>query len=354
MATSRTDSLIGSATSDYTTLQAWEDDIGVGLGGSTNLVTDDYDHHGWVKAGELDQELTISGHTTDATHRITLQSDHSSRPGGSGTPTDSFTGDADRELFYDTTYAAVITTSGYAISPLIQDDFTLIERLQFAMSSGNKHGMQLDATDITVNRCIFEGRGSSTSSSYKAFGVTNSADDYIIKACLFIEVAANYSYLPDEHPGKIYNCSFARSAGTTSVALATNYGRPDIQNNALFTNNAGSNSIGNSGSTSWTTLDYNVTDHSDISEDAGEGANNVYSKSQSDQWTAVDNTDWRLKAGNDLDGAGTNGVSADVTEDIFGNAYASGSWTVGCEATLAVVAYTQTQFRVYENDGTEV
>lgn len=334
MATNRTDSLIKASGGDYSTIQAWEDDIGVGLGTSTNLVTDDYEHHGWMAAAEFSENVTIGGHTTDSTHYIKIQADSSSRSGGGGTPTDSALMDADRALTYNTSYASHIQSSTYANALISDDQYTKLERLQYSAGSNGRRGVKFNAANCSVHRCLFAHTGGTTSPGYNwraGSGIT-----FTVTSSLFynnstvdcVPWGAPAGETIGDASSKLYNCTIVNAS--TGREMGVGYARPQILNCAIF-GSSDDPKIDSRGPTTWGTLDYNACDATDLSSLSGEGSNNQYSLTFSDQFTAVDTTDWRVKTGNGLAGNGTNSVSGTVSVDIFGNSFDSSDWTIGCQ-----------------------
>jgi hypothetical protein len=328
MATNRTDSFIATiGAKDYSTLQAWEDDIGVGLGTSTNLVTDDYEHHGWLKGEEFDQDVVIAGHTTDSTHFIKLQANSASRPAGTGSEIDEALMDADRALAYNTSYSSILCNTGYGTTVSVTDQYTQLERLQFDKAVATCRAVHLNSTGSSAHRCLFDASVGSNGAGRQLF------DGGIITSSICIVDASTQGIF---YAGVTWvNCTIVFSSGNKPTGVSpvgTNYARPDTRNVALFFGGTiTGDAIPTSGGSGWTNLDYNATDEDDFSSKSGEGSNNVYDLTMSDQFTAVDNTDWRLKAGNDLAGAGTNATSGTASEDIFGTAFDSGDWTIGCQ-----------------------
>mgnify|MGYP003636071932 FL=1 len=345
MATSRTDSLIASTGArDYSTVQAWEDDIGVGLGTSTNLITDDYDHYGWLKAEEFDEaEITIGGHTCDATHKIYLAADSNgattTASQHSRTKTDAaLMDDSSRALVYNTSYASILCNNGYAYGLNVTDTYTEVSRLQFKKVAGNLKGVRL-AANCVFNRCLLEGYQGG--GSYPMFLPVSSV---VVYSSIFINVGSVAVSIFDTNAA-IINCTVVRSStaslSSTGKQASVGYSRPDFENCAFFGGGAGTEYIAKNITTPFATLDYNATDFTDLTSLSGEGANNTYSLTQTDQFTAVDNTDWSVKSGHGL-GVGTN-KTATVAVDIWGVAFETGTSIVGCEQFASAPAGARPQ-----------
>lgn len=337
MATNRTDSLIGTG-GDYTTPQSWEDDIGVGLGTSANLVTDDYDHYGWLTA-EQHAFLTISGHITDASHRIHLAADSNgatcpaSQHGGTKTDA-ALMDDSSRSMAYNSSYAALLNSAtGYVSALTVQDNYVEISRLQIKAVPGN--AAALDATGragVTLRRCLLEHRGGSWNTWFRY------ATGGLIESSLLVGLASNQ--FQGMEGVAFRHCTIVRSSTAALSATATQvdavYGRPSTQNCALFAGGNGTEWFQTQGANAWSLLDNNATDFSDLSAETGEGSNNVYNLSQTAQFVAVNNTDWSLKEGNDLATGGAD-LTATVLSDFWGDTFNIGD--IGCEASAAAAAY---------------
>lgn len=216
MATNSTHSLIASTGGDYSSPQAWEDDIGVGLGTSTNLVTDDYDHYGYVAAEEFTVSgsanmISFGGLTTDNTHRVYLKADTASRPGGSGTPTNASLFDhPDVPLVYvdGMSYASFRNTNVDAGNDLIVmgAQYTVIEGLCFKHSRRSIFGAVSGPNGIVVKRCYFEHKN----------GCISVTQQNNFHYCFFRR-RSDFSYTPSgdgtirfsaEQNVYVYNCTF--------------------------------------------------------------------------------------------------------------------------------------------------
>lgn len=231
MATNSTHSLIASSGGDYSSVQAWEDDIGVGLGTSTNLVTDDYDHFGYVAAEEFTVSgsaaiVGIAGHTTDTTHRIYLLADKSTRPGGAGTPTDaSLFDDTSNPLVYTNgmNYAAFRNTNADSGNDMVvaADKHVVIEGISFKHSRRSIYG-GAQQRGLTVRRCYFEYKNICISSPYENF----------FYFCVFrrnwdggdFTPSANTSTISTatQYQSNIFNCTFIGYVGSDRSASANN------------------------------------------------------------------------------------------------------------------------------------
>ena len=341
MATNRTDSLIKSTGGDYTSVTAWVAAIGgAGIDGYTDsdltATGDDVDHYGWVAAEEFNESVAISGHTCDSTHRIYLAADSNgattTASQHSGTKTDAaLMDDSTRALAYSSSYAAIkCTTYG---SQAITGNTPYIHVSRMQLHAGPVGGRQVGAIKTTggnmdVHRCLVDSEGNAN------YGNLWTQDTGSFTSCIFIQVGSGWA---KSRSPPITNCTFVRSSGApqsnTGPQLSLQYGRPAIENCAFFSGAEGSEAINNNGASSWTTLDYNATDHTDLNSDSGEGSNNTYSLTMSDQFTALDNTDWRVKSGHGL-GVGTD-KTATVAVDIWGTSFETSTSIVGCEQYVA-------------------
>lgn len=230
-----THSLIASSNGDYSTLQSWEDDIGVGLGTSTDMVTDNYSHYAYIAKETIDAgstTTTISGLTTDALHKLYIRADESTRSGGSGTPEyAALMDDANTALYFNSNYATLKFTGGYSFAFVVNVGHVEFERLQFEL--GPTSGcIDFNSDNYIINRCLFPiGEGNNNLHT-----LTNPSNA-LIKYCVFIHKTfkASRSFQTSSPDFKMTNCSFFQRTdlSTTNLSLFADL---DASSQAYFQN----------------------------------------------------------------------------------------------------------------------
>lgn len=322
MATNSTTSTIGAA-GDYTSIASWAADIGTGLGTSTNLVTDDYDHTAEVLAEVVNVNTTVPTLTSDATHHLYITAAAAA----------ALMDDDARTLVYNTSYATLSSIAGYSNGlKLTNNTFVEISRLQFNKATGNKKCIQLGA-DNSMHRCLIntiQGGG-----SYSTFYAGARCS---FTSLLIVNLGSVGVSIAKDTSSNVTNCSLVLSdtaaLSPTAIQSGVGYGRPEIHNCAFFSDGAPTEVMSANAGTAWGAgdLDYNATSGSDLSSKSGEGSNNTYSLTMTDQFNAIDNTDWGVKSGHGLN-VGQD-KSAVVTEDIWGNTYDAATFVCGCEQPI--------------------
>jgi hypothetical protein len=301
---------------DYSSLAAW------GASLPANLVTDGNSYQGncyndseFTSSTNL---LNLSGHTTDASHTITLTT-------GAG---QSFRDNANVQtnaLRYNQANGVGIRTTGnYATdTPIICSDSNVFFSNLQVKASGNAYGINLDAASgivVTVDNCIF------TASNRAACVMTGSGSK--LRNSL-VYTTGNPGTAPLEcstingvNNPSVYFCTIVSASDGTAPAAAvkSQYGTVSLENCGFF----GCTAV-NSGSSSFTYTNC-------MTDVASPPAGCIGGKTFATQFrnTTIPTGDWREKAGADLQGAAT----ADSTNggiDIAGTARPqSGMWDIGC------------------------
>lgn len=259
-------------TPDYTSLQAWEDDI------PADLVAADERHIGecldqGVFDGAGSTLLTIGGHTTDATRNIVLRC-------ATGASFRDKPGVRSSALFYNESNGVALKNSGYG-HPILAagQSYVSVSGLQ-VKQSGVRSAVAWQHGDngAIVDDCICE----SNSSVAVAFPrkVIN---------CL---IASASSGLLGTSDVSVFGCTIVRLGSTGGDAISVNYGSSVVKNTAIFNF---TNPV--TGTTSYT-VSYCATDAASLT-----GSNNVTSLTFADQFESTTN-DFRTKESADLFGEG--------------------------------------------------
>lgn len=203
----------------YTTAQAWEDAC------PADLTAVDQIWRGEVKNETLSGATTIAGTTTDATRYLEL----TTQAGASFI--DNIGSGA---LRYDTSYGAVLFTSGGYISAITnQVDYTRISKLQLVSSLASSTAFG-SAQRCTVDRCIMAAAGTGAGG---ALNVSIAAGTAKFTNCLVYNDVSSAGCIVRAGGGfEAYNCTFIVPSGRTAATYAFDgsYGACTIQNCAIF------------------------------------------------------------------------------------------------------------------------
>lgn len=156
--------------------------------------------------------MTISGHITDASHRIHLAADSNgatcpaSQHGGTKTNA-ALMDDSSRSMAYNSSYAALLNSAtGYMPALTVQDNYVEISRLQIKAVPGN--AAALDATGragVTLRRCLLEHRGGSWNTWFRY------ATGGLIESSLLVGLASNqFQGMEGLHSGTALSCAVRR------------------------------------------------------------------------------------------------------------------------------------------------
>lgn len=298
---------IGSAGRNYPDLAAWAAalpaDLTAGSGNDTVQVGQCYnDSDSFVSATNL---LTLSGHTTDVTHTITLTT-------GTGQSFRDNPNAQTNELRYNQSNGVGIRmTGGFDVAIIVSDSNTFISNLQITgtpAQSGSRAFVNSGSAVVVIDDCILEGSGTNLVS------IQNSGTK--LRNSLVVQRSASAGSIARVQDGAAaYGCTFAVPS---DVAAATNginiaYTGSVLENCAIFgATNALSTTTGVTVTTSMT----------DATGSTGLTGGKTYANQF--QNTADATRDYRTKSGADLLDAGTTDAT-NGTPDIVGTARPQGS-----------------------------
>ncbi len=314
MATTNT---IGTASRDYSTMQAWEDAVPA-------TPTGGYEGHAYNDS-EFTARTVIDGHTTSATDYILLTA-------ASGQSFQDHASVRSNALFYDQSKGVGIASNPGSAGDVLQinNDYVTVSRLQIkrtAASYGNTvlHVTTGNMVNVLVKDCIIQ---KAFSAAVDAATIRTSK----IVNCLVVNTGATvgtgislaraYGNL-----GSAINCTVVNTAAAGGTGIASGgYANQNNINNCYvggYSTAASGSPLGN----------YNATDQATVS--GLPGANSVANLAMADQFENS-SSDFRLKSGSSLIGAG-NTDATNAPNDI--SATARGSGTAGdigaWEATAA-------------------
>ncbi len=312
---------IGTSSRNYSTLAAWQSSL------PANLVTDGNSYEGdcykdseFTSASTL---CTITGHTTDATHTITLTT-------GAG---QSFRDNANAQtnaLRYNASNGVGIRVTGAYVNGItINNNNVFVKGLQVAATNTSSAAAAIQGgvfTGLTIDDCILEAAGSD--------GVLRvSTSSLLLRNTLLVERASSQAqiFFSDAGtPGSIYFCTFVVPSDKTAAshALSSAYGTLTVKSSAFF----GCTAVQTGGSTfAFTTCMTSVA-----SPPAGVTGGKTYANQFVTTTDAA--RDFREKTGADLHGAGT-ADSTNGANDIVGTARPQSSkWDIGCWELVAAIA----------------
>jgi len=305
---------------DYSTLAGWAASL------PANLVTDGNSYEGDCYAdGEFvgtggGSILTLSGHTTDATHTITLTTG----------PGQSFRDNANVQtnaLRYNAANGVAITSDATAAAGTIYaaDINVFFSNLQIKNTGNYGAGISADAGVVhTIDDCIISG-GRYGALYNSRYGVTIRNSLLYIPLSGTAQIVHGNNGLPN-----IYFCTVVAASDVATAptnAFFANYNTANVvQNCAIFGCAALQRGTGATFTTCLT----------DLSAGLPSGVTGSITYANQFQNTTIASGDWREKAGANLRGAGaadsTNGAT-----DIAGTARPQGgNWDIGCwQSTVA-------------------
>lgn len=307
---------IGATGRDYSTIAAAIAAL------PANLVTAD---QAWVfelyNDSEFNENLTLSGHTTDATRNITF------RP-GSGQGFGDHASKLTNALRYNRSNGVGIRLPGAFVAScwIISDQYVTIDGLQFSHrdASESKHLVQITAANCKLKNCIIQ---NDTAFNTAGSLVMVAAASQVIN-CLGIEANPTQSnrggFSPQDNGAALINNLVIRTALTgNGSAYHRDYATPLIRNCVAFGwQKFGKDTTGAAGS------GYNATD---VASGNVPGSNNVYSLTPSAQLTSVTSgsVDARVKTGSSLINAGTRDQTYTADLDVVKSSRSTTTPTIG-------------------------
>jgi hypothetical protein len=320
---------IGTTGRDYSTLAAWAASL------PANLVTDG---NSYVGQCYNDAEffastalLTLSGHTTDATHTITLTTG----------PGQSFRDNASPVLRYDASKGVAIRSDGNSSgqSPVrVDDNYVTLSNLQISGTVWNAAALRQNNASGTFdcNNCVLSWNGT----HYSTQGTVAGGAGGTYRNCVIINqggVASSSTVLDGmlniSGGANFYFCTLVAPSDATnkpSYGIRSGYGSPILQNCAIFGATAAYFHAGGSGAPVFT------TSLTDVTGTTGLTGSTTYANQFVNITTAAG--DYRQKTGASLQGAGTADATNGAT-DILGTARPQGgSWDVGCHEIVVAAA----------------
>lgn len=305
---------------DYATPQQWMDDCPADLTTAMEIWRGecyaDSEFRYEVSGDRLTSLVTITGTVTSASYYVEL----------TAAAGESFADHADaatNPLIYSSSYgAAFYRKLNYKDAVTVSENYTRISRLQIYSRSGS--GVKRSAIQV-------------------ASGVGDTQmRELVLDGGMVVKAGSNHKftnimilggfYSQVMNSGQIVNvtCIQDGTAGTGKGFGSgfTNYSRPNIDliNCCTFGFDIGFNS------------GFNSTNNSNNASDSGDapGTNSLdLTGSWADQFVAIDGTDWRVKAGSDLAGAGAPQSAQTNDLDIIGQARSTSAPFIGCWEYIA-------------------
>lgn len=292
---------IGTASRDYSTLQAWED------AAPANLVTADQVWRGECYAdAEFSAALTVSGSTVDATRykELTVAAGQ------------SFADHANKltnALRYNASNGAALrSTTAWGTALTASESYFRISRLQVYQDSSNGHALWVSGQGAVVDGVISESRGGRALYLYANGTAKNS---------LFVSRRASSSEVADIWDGcSVANCTFAVPS---DIAAATRVVRRSYWSGNTFTNCGffgGTDAVSSATGATFSNC------YTDDSTSIPSGCTTVaYDTSTGSGFENISNGthDYRIKSTSALKDAGTSTGAPSV--DIVGTTRPSGS-----------------------------
>jgi hypothetical protein len=304
---------IGSgAGRDFSTLAGWAASI------PANLVTDGNSYEGhcyndseFVGTGG-GSILTLTGHTTDASHTITLTTG----------PGQSFRDNANVQtnaLRYNAANGVAITSDagGDAGTINIGDSNVFLANLQVKNTGYHGNGIACGETDPQIEDCIVAGdaRGA----------LYNTDHNQTVRNCLLYVLEPSAQIIQGGHGiANLYFCTIVAPSDVgapPTKAFNTGYGTASVAENcAIF----GCAALDSPASITYTTC------MTDLSSGLPSGVTG--SKTYADQFQNITTTsaDWREKPGAALRGAGTADATNGATDIATTARPQGGNWDIGC------------------------
>lgn len=286
---------------DYTTLQAWED------ASPANLVTSDQVWQGQCFNQEFVTSsatlLTVSGTTTDATRYKELMTYAGA----------SFVDNASvqtNELRYNASNGAGIRSTYAWLAPVaVNESYFRISKLQIL--AGTATAFQgTGTTGLVMDKCIIENSGVSNE-ALRTYGACTVKNTLVVgRSTGVVALLSNGT--------EAYNCTFARTASSTSNIFTGAYGTSTLKNCAFF---GGATTLASGSSTRTYTTCYTDT----ASPPSGCTTVAYDTSTGSGFENKTDATrDFRIKTGSALINVGTTD-STNAANDIAGTARPQGS-----------------------------
>ena len=195
-----------------------------------------------------------------------------------------------KALLYDPADGAAFIVSGSFGTALLLngDSYTEVSNLMFLSDAHITTTIYGNSNSSNINGCILQEESNA--------GRTNRVN---YNNCLFIRPANLGVVTLISQFDAINQCTFVCPSDLTSTTHALTLHSTDLQNCAIFGFNASTSGSADA------TSEYNATDNASIP-----GTSTLTSLTYADQFENVNNAtqDWRLKTGNDLDGAGAGGI----------------------------------------------
>lgn len=286
---------------DYTTLQAWED------ASPANLVTSDQVWQGQCFNQEFFSSsaalLTVSGTTVDATRYKEL----TTYAGASFVDNASIQTNA---LRYNASNGAGIrSTYAWAAPVAVNESYFRISKMQISATTAVALG-GVATTGMVIDKCILENSGVSNE-AIRAYGVCT------IKNTLIVGRSTG-SLAKLDNGVSVYNCTFVRTASSTTNIFTGSYSTTTLKNCAFF---GGATTLASGSSTRTYTTCYTDT----ASPPSGCTTVAYDTSTGSGFENKTDATrDFRIKAGSALLDVGTTDTT-NAANDIAGTARPQGS-----------------------------
>jgi hypothetical protein len=303
---------IGSAGGrDFSTIAAWIAAL------PANLITDGNSYEGdCYNDSEFSENVSLTGHTTDAAHTITL----TAGPGQSFRDNVNATTNA---LRYNQANGVAIKGNGYGGTMCnIVDANVIISHLQLTMTpNGHQIFFQQTTTgplliDSIIADSIPNGGGNIQFAKFSQAGVTG-------RNILYINVGGSNGVESDGSNQSFYNCTFvttSASAPTTRMFLI-GYGGVTLENCAVF---GVSNLADNPARMTATTC------ATDLAATTGFTGSLTYANQFVNTGLTLTSSDFREVSGANLIHAGTtDSTNIPGSIDIIGQARGS-AWDIGC------------------------
>src|SRR6266704_1201735 len=213
---------IGSAGRNYSTIALWLAAL------PANLVTDGNSYTGQCyNDSEFVETNTISGHTTDATHVITLTT----------APGQSFHDNSDvqgNKLVYDHTNGVGIKGTTVSRPLLISDNNVFLSNLQILQSSTYYNSVAITSGSCVIDYCLLQSNGS--------HGVLSAPLGNIVRNTVLYATASGITQVAGDLLGSdvggpsFYFCTFVAPNNVTppSEAVYWNYSSVYFENCAFF------------------------------------------------------------------------------------------------------------------------
>lgn len=298
-------STIGTASREYSTLQAWEDAC------PANLVTDDKVWRGEAyNDSEFTAAVTISGMTTDATRYVELtvaagqsfvdQDDKRSNP-----------------LRYDQSKGVAVTATTQTIR--IQADHTRLSRFQCKATGSHGSSLTIESSNCLVEKLI--SRASTAAGHGNTCTLSGAATNTKIKNAIFYSNRYGCALGgPGGTGNEWHHCTFLSNgvAGTPFTTKSNNHTQNAKFYNCAVFNYSAFYDASDGQITHFQNCVTNFANPGDIDDATG----TLWSKTYANQFVATGNVDTthdaRAKSGGDLLGNGNAGVSGTPTDDLFG------------------------------------